>query len=91
MCKPRQRGRDYGGPGGSPEIDPSLQLLPPFAAIAGAALMDGRHSRRPASIEAKPQFRPRLSGFQHLVLRCSMACFAFVRGLFRQYRTPGTG
>jgi hypothetical protein len=36
MCKLRQRGQEYGGPG-SREIDPSLQPLP-FAAIAGAVL-----------------------------------------------------
>jgi hypothetical protein len=50
MCKLRQRGQEYGGPG-SRGIDPSLQ---PFAAIAGVTFMDGQ--RDPAA----PLISPRL-------------------------------
>jgi hypothetical protein len=91
MCKPRQGGQDYGGhcPAGSPGFDPSLQPLP-FAAIARPHLY-GRAGSQRSGREAKPQFRPRLSGFRHLVLRCSLACFAFVSGCEQQDDTTSIG
>ena len=85
MCKLRQRGRDYGGhrPAGSPGIDPSLQPLPLRSNCWGRPLWTGGIPATRPRIQAKRQFRPRLSGFQHSVLRCSLACFAFASGLFR--------
>ena len=69
MCKLRQRGRDYGGPAGSRGIDPSLQprsrrsncLDSPLWRLWTGRIIPATQPR----IQAKPQFRLRLSGFRH--------------------------
>ena len=69
MCKLRQRGRDYGGPAGSRGIDPSLQprsrrsncLDSPLWRLWTGGIIPATQPR----IQAKPQFRLRLSGFRH--------------------------
>ena len=66
MCKLRQRGRDYGGPAGSRGIDPSLQPRSRRSNCLDSPLWTGRiiPATQPR-IQAKPQFRLRLSGFRH--------------------------
>jgi len=58
--------------------------LPPAQQFLRPSFLDGRHPGDPGhALQAKPQFRPRLSGLRHWGFRCSVACFESASGLFR--------
>jgi hypothetical protein len=72
MCKLGQHGREYGGPAGSRGIDPSCSRSPLRSNCWGRSLWTGGIPTTRPDIQAKPQFRLRLSGLH-----------VFASGLFR--------
>ena len=92
VCKLRQRGQGYGGrPAGSRGIDPSLQLLPLRSNYWGRPLWTGGIPATQPRNQAKPQFRPRLSGMRHWCCAVRWPALHLRVAYFGQHRSAGTG